>query len=145
MAKGKMTMTPQQYADKWSKRMKNSVTDIQTGIDGVTTSPMEKAIAKQDKMKQNLINAIDNGTWAAGLRGVSLDQWKSITKAKVANSLSAGVDAAGTKMVKFGTYLQTTVNNALSTISTMPDLTFDDSMNKVRAFCQAMQQNRYRK
>lgn len=145
MSKTKVTLSGSQITEKWSRRMKNSVSDIQIGIDNVTVSPMEKAVAKQDKMLQNLTKAIQDGRWAAGMRAVSLDQWKSVTKQKVANSLAAGVDNAQAKRSAFDNWLVTSVNAGLSKIANMPDMTFEDSMNRVREFAKHMSDNKYRK
>lgn len=145
MSKSKVNFTPAEITEKWKQRLKNSIPDIQRGVNSVTDSPMQKAIAKQDKMKQNLIASIDDGRWAAGLSSVSLAQWKEITTKKISSSLSAGVDAATQKHQNFATYLVGAVNSALSTIANMPDMTIDDSANRAVAFMKAMANNKYKK
>jgi hypothetical protein len=145
MSKTKVNFTSAEITEKWKSRLKNSIPDIQRGVNAVTDSPMTKAVAKQEKMKQNLIQSIDNGRWAAGLNAVSLQQWKDITTKKISSSLSAGVDAATAKHQKFSEYLITTVNGGLSTISSMPDMTIDDSANRAVAFMKYMANNKYKK
>lgn len=145
MSKTKVSLTATQITEKWSRRMKGAVTDIQNGIDSVTESPMEKAAKKKDKMIQNLTAAVTSGRWEKGLLSVTLADWKQKTKDKVAARLSSGVDGAQQKRGKFDSWLVTTVNSILPQIASMPDMTIDDSVNRVSAFMKAMQANAFKK
>lgn len=144
MAKTKVSLTPQQITEQWSTKMKNSVSRIQTGIDNVTESPMAKAAAQKTKMLANLTNAVNNGRWEAGLMSVSLGDWKTVTKAKVASGLAAGVDNAKTKHQKFSTYLANTINAILPQINAAPKMTIEDSINRVRMMVEHMHNNPYK-
>lgn len=144
MAKTKVSLTPQQITDQWSNRMKGSVSRIQTGIDNVTESPMQKAAAQQSKMINNLTQAVNSGRWAAGLNNVTLADWKNITKTKVASSLAAGVDNAKNKHLRFANYLVNTVNGALSAINQMPRMTIDDNIARATAMMRYMHDNAYK-
>lgn len=144
MAKDKVTMTAADISNKWNKNMKNSISDIQAGIDRVTENPMDKAVEKQDKMKQNLVAAIDNGRWAAGMKNVTLNDWKSKTKAKVGERMGSGVDAAMTKRQKFDQWNVNNLNNILPEINAMPDMTLQDSINRMTTFVQRMAANKYK-
>jgi RNA processing factor Prp31 len=145
MSKSKVSLNANQISQKWNRRMKGAVSDIQAGVDAVTENPAEKAIQKQDKMLQNLTKAVNDGRWAAGLNNVSLSDWKSKTKEKVGQRLASGVDGAMDKRQKFDTYLVNTMNQILPTIQNMPDMTFEDSVNKVRAVMEHMHNNPYKK
>jgi len=145
MSKNKVSLNANQISDKWNRRMKGSISDIQAGIDAVTENPAEKAIQKQDKMLQNLTKAVNDGRWAAGLGNVTLSDWKAKTKEKVGQRLGSGVDGAMQKRQKFDAYLVNTLNQILPTVSKMPDMTFEDSVNKVRAVMEHMHNNRYKK
>lgn len=145
MSKTKVSLNANQISDKWNRRMKNSISDIQAGIDSVTENPAEKAIAKQDKMLQNLTKAVNDGKWAAGLGNVTLSDWKTKTKEKVGQRLASGVDGAMGKRQKFDAYLVNTMNQILPTVNKMPDMTFEDSVNKVRAVMEHMHNNPYKK
>jgi hypothetical protein len=144
MSKDKVTLTGAQIADKWNRRMKGAITDIQTGIDAVTVSPTEQAAQKKDKMLQNVTAAVNNGRWEAGLRKVTLNDWKTKTKDKVAQRLSSGVDGSMDKRRAFDNYLVNSLNQVLPTIKTMPDLTIEDSVNRVRALMEHMHNNPYK-
>ena len=145
MSKTKVSLTPAEISEKWGRRLKASVQDIQRGIDAVTESPAEAAIAKQDKMLTNLTAAVQSGRWAAGLQKVTLADWKSRTKEKVASRIAGGVDGAMTKRRDFDQYLTNTLNQVLTQVSQMPDMTFEDSVNRVRAVMEHMHNNPYKK
>jgi hypothetical protein len=145
MSKTKVNLSANEISDKWNKNTKASVSYIQAGIDKVTENPAEKAIAKQDKMIQNLTQAVNSGKWAAGLRGVSLADWKQQTKEKVGSRLASGVDGAMSKRQKFDAYLVNTLNGVLPEVANMPDMTLEDSVNKVRRVMEHMHNNPYKK
>lgn len=145
MSKGKVSLTPDQISDKWNRRMKNAIPDIQAGIDSVTESPMEKAAAKKDKMKTNLLKSIDDGTWENRLRKVPLSKWKENTKKKVGERMASGVDAGMDKRKEFDKWLTNRLNEKLPEIQNMPDLTLEDSVNRVRALMEHMSSERYKK
>lgn len=144
MSKTKVTLTPNDISDKWNRRMKGAVSDIQKGIDGVTESPMEKAASKKDKMLQNLTASVNNGKWEAGLRKVNLADWKQMTKEKVGARLGTGVDQAMNKRRTFDQYLVNQLNAVLPEIAQMPDMTLEDSVNRVRRVMEHMHNNPFK-
>ena len=145
MSKRKVTMTANQYADKWGRRLKAAQQDIVTGIEGVSESPMEKAAAQGDKMLQNLTAAVQDGRWQSSLKAVSLADWKRITVDKVKSRMQSGVDNGIPKMQKFGTYLTDTLNQVLPEIDAMPSLTLNDSLARVQKLMEHMHNNRYKR
>lgn len=144
MSKSKVNLTPDQISSKWNQNMKQSIPFIQQGIDSVTESPMEKAASAKDKMLQNLTESVNNGKWEAGLRKVTLGDWKQKTKAKVAQRLAQGVDGAMNKRKAFDSWLVNKLNSVLPTISQMPDMTLQDSLNRVQAMMEAMHNDPYK-
>jgi len=141
----KVKLNPAEISEKWARRTKAAVTDVVAGINRVTESPAAKAVAKQDKMLANLTASVQDGTWAKRLSGVSLDDWKTKTAAKVAERLAGGVDGAAAKRQKFDTWLVGTLNEVLPKINDMPDLTIEDSVNRVRTFMEHMHKTPYKK
>lgn len=141
----KVKLTPAEISDKWARRTKAAVSDAVAGVNRVTESPTAKAAAKADKMKANLIAAIDDGTWAKRLNGVSLEEWKTKTAAKIGERLAGGVDGAAAKRGKFDAWLVGTLNEVLPTIDALPDLTIEDSVNRVRTFMEHMHKKPYKK
>jgi len=145
MSKTAVTMNPNDISEKWQRRTKGAVGDIQAAIGRVTESPMEKAAAKQDKMLANLTSAVQGGKWARGLKAVNIEEWKAKTIKKVGERLSGGVDAALPKRQQFDQYLVGQLNSVLPQIAKMPDLTIDDSLARVRAMMEHMHKNPYKK
>ncbi|KKK47614.1 hypothetical protein LCGC14_3153420 [marine sediment metagenome] len=145
MSKQKVRMTSTDISEKWGRNLKHSVPDIQKGLDAVTEAPSAKAIEKQEKMLANLTEAVNNGTWAARLGRVSLQEWKEKTKKKVAERMSGGVDGAMGKRKEFDNYLVAELNSVLPEIANMDDLTLEDSVARVRKLMEHMANNPYKK
>ena len=94
-------LTASEFQEKHARRLKAAVEDVRKGIDRVTESPTEKAALKQDKMLTNLTAAVNSGKWAAGLKRVSLEDWKKQTRDVGVNRIAAGIDAAKSKVISF--------------------------------------------
>jgi len=144
MSREKVRLSPDQISDKWNRHMKTAIPDIQAGIDGVTEDPGAKAVEKQEKMLANLTEAVNNGTWAKRRLGVSMNDWKSITKDKVAQRLGTGVDKALPKRKKFDSWLAARLNTVLPEINKMPDMTLEDSFQRVRRMMEHMSAEKYK-
>lgn len=144
MSKEKVSLTPDAISDKWGRRMKAAIPDIQAGIEKVSVNPMEKAISKKDKLKQNLIAAIDDGTWEKQMGKVSLTDWKTKTSKKVAERMGSGVDAGMSKRKAFDTWLVSRQNEILPRIAAMPDMTLEDSISRSRAMIEHMASQKYK-
>lgn len=145
MSKTKVTLTPDKISEKWGRRLKGAVSDIQSGIDNVQESPAQKAVQKKEKFRAKLMSSIDDGTWEAGLNKVTLPKWKETTKKKVGERLASGVDGAMDKRKDYDKWLAGRLNEVLPTINEMPDLTLEDSVNRVRALMEHMSKERYKK
>lgn len=134
----KIAMTPEEFADKHARRLKGSVDDIRSGIQRVTESPTAKAASKQDKMVQNLTAAVSSGKWAARLRAVTLEQWKSSAIDKGIGRIAAGIDGAHDKQVAFASQLLPFESSLQDSVSKMPDLTLEDSISRSAAWMRGM-------
>lgn len=145
MSKSKVGLTPDKISGKWGRNLKHSVPDILTGLDGVTESPAQKAIEKQEKMITNLTESVRNGTWAKRLGEVSLDDWRKNTKEKVSQRMAGGVDAAMPKRKKFDSYLVSELNAVLPEIANMADMTLEDSKARVGKLMDHMAAHPYKK
>ena len=96
-----MGKTPKEIAEKWARRAAAATEDYKKGIDRVTESPTAKAAAKKEKMKANLLKALDEGKWEKGLLAVSLDEWKRKAKEKGGANYGTGIRAAEGDMAEF--------------------------------------------
>ena len=131
-------VTPEEFADKYARRLKGSISDIKAGVERVTESPTEKAARKADKMKARLVESIDSGKWQAGLKRVTLDEWKDKMINKGLNRISAGVDASKGKVTEFASQLLPHIDAGVEKIKNMPDLTLEDSINRMSEFIRHM-------
>lgn len=137
MAK-KINMTPEQFVEKHARRTKNALEDVKTGVMNVTESPTAKAAAKKNKMLQNVTAAINNGKWERGLRRVSLDEWKEKFINKGIARIPAGIDASADKIRAFAGELLSYEAQLQSKVHTMPDLTLEDSVNRMVEWTRGM-------
>jgi hypothetical protein len=134
----KITITPEEFAEKHARRLKAAVEDIRAGVERVTESPTAKAAAKQDKMIARLQEAVSSGKWAARLKAVPLEDWKSKTIEKGLGRIAAGIDAAHDKQVKFAGQLLPYEQDLLGKLEKMPDLTLEDSINRATTWIRNM-------
>ncbi|NIQ91311.1 MAG: hypothetical protein GWN93_20805 [Deltaproteobacteria bacterium] len=131
-------LTADQYADKHNRRMKASIEDIRSGVDRVTEAPGVAAARKQDKMLQNLTAKVQDGTWSRRVSSVPLEDWKDKMVNKGLNRIAGGVDAARGKVVAFAEQLLPAVSAAQTKVKAMPDLTLEDSINRMTTFVREM-------
>ena len=131
-------MSSAQFQEKHARRLKAAVEDMRTGINNVTESPTEKAASKQDKFLNNLTDAVNSGKWAAGLKRVSLDEWKRKARDIGVNRVAAGIDAAKDKVIAFADELLPYIDRQKAAIASMPDVTLDDNINRMNTFIRGM-------
>ena len=138
-------LTAKQAQEKHNRRLKASLEDIRLGIDRVTENPCEKAAAKSDKMLAGITRAVQSGKWSDNLKAVPLSEWKDKFKTKGVPRISAGIDAAAAKTEAFFSQLFPHIDTLQAKIKTMPDLTIDDSIERMNAFCRGMSTFRFKK
>ena len=124
-------LTAAQATEKHNRRLKASIPDMQLGIENVTESPTAKAAAKQDKMLAEITRSIQSGKWAAGLKRVTLEDWKAAMLNKGVGRVAAGIDAAGPKVEAFFSELLPYIDAGKVKLDAMPDVTLEDSINRM--------------
>ena len=128
----------QQAAEKWKRRLQGSTEDIRIGVNAVTESPMERAAENPDKYLQGVQQSVSSGKWAAGLRRVSLQQWKDSTLNKGLARISSGAEGAVAKVTSFMGDLLPFEANLQSQVDQMPDVTLEDSIARATAWMRGM-------
>lgn len=131
-------LTAVEFQEKHARRLKAAVEDVRKGIDRVTENPCEKAAAKQDKMLTNLTAAVTSGKWADGLKRVSLEDWKKKARDIGVNRIAAGIDGAKGKVIAFAEQLLPHIDREKAKLSSMPDVTLDDNINRMTSFVRGM-------
>lgn len=135
-------LTAQEAAQKHATRTKAATEDMKKGVQKVTENPCEKAAASQDKMLAHLQESVSNGKWAAGLRKVTLEDWKTKMISKGAPRVAAGIDAALPKTTAFMNELLPAIDSAKAEISSMPSMTLEDNINRMNTYVRRMAQFR---
>jgi len=131
-------LTAEQVADKHARRLKGAIGDMEDGINRVTVAPGKAAGAKAAKMLANLTAKVQDGTWKRRVEAVPLDEWKSKMITKGLPRVAGGIDAASGKMTDFFSQLLPAVDAAQAKVKAMPDLTIEDSINRMTAFIRDM-------
>lgn len=131
-------LTPEQAADKHATRLKGAIGDMEMGVDRVTEAPGKAAGKKAGKMLANLTAKVQDGTWKRRVEAVTLEEWKSKMKLKGLPRVAGGIDAAKGKMVEFFSQLLPAVDAAQAKVKAMPDLTIEDSINRMTTFVRDM-------
>jgi hypothetical protein len=131
-------LSAKQVTEKHNRRLKQALDDMQNGVNAVTESPTKKAAAKQDKMRQNIVNAIDSGKWAAGLNRVTVDQWKDAMINKGIGRVAAGIDGSADKVEAFFNELLPHIDTGINAVQKLPDVTLEDNINRATTFMRHM-------
>ncbi len=113
-------VTAEEYADKHARRLKGATEDIRRGIERVSEAPGKKAAAAQSRMMENLMASIQDGTWAAQVSKVSLQEWKDSAIGKGIGRIAAGIDAAQPKQVAMAQKLLAAVDATLTEVNRTP-------------------------
>jgi len=131
-------VTPEQYYEKLSRRLKQATTDIENGVKLVTESPTLAASKKADKWINALMEARTNGRWERSLARVTLEQWKSAMLSKGIPRIASGIDNARNKTIAFAQQLLPYIDNILVQLDKMPDATLEDSINRMTFYTRQM-------
>jgi len=137
MAK-QVKLTAAEFREKHARRLKASVDDIRAGVERVTEAPGAKAAAKADKWIQNLSKQETVDKWKRQVGKVSLDDWKSAMTNKGVGRIAAGIDASAAKVEEFADKLIQHQNAGLGKIAGMPDLTLEDSIQRMTEWTRHM-------
>ncbi len=139
-----MAKSEREVVDKWKRNLRGSTADIEAGVNRVTESPTKLAADNIDKMRTKLLEAFDNGRVEAGLRGVSLEDWKEAFIKVGIGRISAGVEKADGKMMDFMGFLIPHVEAGKSKIKGMPSTTLEDNINRMVTFTRHMASKKYK-
>jgi len=128
----------EQFVEKHNRRTKAALEDMRAGVNRVTEAPGAAAAKKAEKMRTNLMAALDSGKWQRRVAAVTVEEWKSAMINKGVNRVAAGVDAAAPKVHAFAEQLLSHEAGLMTTVSAMPDLTLEDSIARMTTFIRGM-------
>jgi len=135
-------LTPEEAREKHARRLKAATEDIRRGVMRVSEAPGVKAAQKVDKMRARLLEKIDDGTWARRVASVSLEEWRKLMTEKGIGRIAAGIDGAAEKMEDFFSQLFEYQDRLQQKIKDMPDLTFEDNVNRMVTWVRGMKEFR---
>src|SRR5262245_48843727 len=127
-----------EYTEKWSRRLKASTPDIQKGVNKVTVSPTEKAARQAETALAKIIEAFQNGTWAAQLRKVDLQSWKDSALQKGLTRIAQGVDSAIPGQQEMAQRLLQAVDAAVAKVETTPRGDLETNIGRMVTFTREM-------
>jgi len=133
-------LTPEEAREKHARRLKAATEDIRRGVMRVSEAPGVKAAQKVDKMRARLLEKIDDGTWARRVASVSLEEWRKLMTEKGIGRIAAGIDGAAEKMEDFFSQLFEYQDRLQQKIKDMPDLTFEDNVNRMVTWVRGMKE-----
>lgn len=137
-------VTPQEYAEKWNRRLKASTEDIRRGVQKVNQAPGIAAAQSAELMLNRLMEAIQSGLWAQQVSAVTLEEWKKSIMDKGIPRIASGVDAATPGQVQMAQRLLEAVDAAAARANALPKGTIEDSINRMNTFVREMHRNRIR-
>lgn len=95
------TLNAATIADQWANGMANCGDKIRAGVNAVNESPTEKAAQASDRYVSGVQRAASNGKFQAGLRKVTLEDWRKATLDKGINRIPQGAAQAKPKFKSF--------------------------------------------
>lgn len=137
--------TADQVAAKWKRNLVASIPTIKEGVESVTTSPMEQAARQKSAYVAGVQRAADSGAWEAGLRSVSLQDWKDAMLKKGTQRIAAGVEGASAKVTAFMQQLLPFTRQVSKEIDGMPKGTLEDGIARSTAAIRKMAEFKYRR
>ncbi len=137
-----MATTKERAAAKWARNLKAATGEIRIGVEAVTESPMLKAAAAVDKYAEGVRRAVESGKYVARLQATPLALWKTNTLDKGIGRIAAGVDAADSKVEAFFGELLPFQDSLKNTVNNMPDVTLEDSIQRMTTWARGMSEFR---
>jgi hypothetical protein len=122
---------------RWRDSAAQGATRYQEGVQATQKDVVGLAVAAQPKLLSEFTSAVTSGRWARRLQEVGTAGWKSKTIAKVTNyatGIAAGVDDYQRAMTTWLPIIQ----SAAASVQSMPNTSFQDSLNRMTAFATAL-------
>lgn len=126
-------ISPDKAAERWQQGMQGAGQKYTEGIQGTTENPMEKAAQNQAGYVNGVMEAANSGKWAAGLRRVSLQQWKDQAIKVGAQRLATGAIAARPKMQAFLAQFLPHLESGVARVRSMPASNYEERKQRAVA------------
>lgn len=120
---------PNQVAETWKNRLSAATTEIQNGVNRVSTAPGQLAAAKADLWLSKLQASAPK--WRRNVAAVPLDTWKQKMLTVGVPRIAQGAAANEHKMQDFMTEFLPFVNGVAQKVKQMPKNTLEDSIARM--------------
>lgn len=90
----------QENAEKWAQKYGASSEAYKKGVNRVTESPMQKAVAQQSALLNNFTQSVVSGKWARNTGAVQLPTWKTACTEKGAPAIAAAARVGAEKYAR---------------------------------------------
>tara|TARA_Y100000310_G_scaffold330007_1_gene400889 strand:+ start:136 stop:618 length:483 start_codon:yes stop_codon:yes gene_type:complete len=137
-------LSAKETTEKQTRRLVESIPDIERGIARTTVSPTEKAAENLDKAKANFVRAIDSGKTKERLLAVSKEDWQRKTLAKV-DRISTGISEAADRVEDFHVQRIAHQEGISRELDSMPTRTDSDMEARMLKQIRGMRGNWYKR
>lgn len=129
--------TLQQTVERWKNSASGAQTRYTEGVQGTQVDVVQRAVAAKGKLIANFAASVNNGTWERKLAAVGTAGWKAATVAKASN-YSTGIAAGESKFQAAMQVWLPRTQAIAAQVHAMPNNGIADSVNRARAFMEAM-------
>jgi hypothetical protein len=127
------------WGTAWQSGVSGASQKYTDGINATTVDVVGKAIAAKAALVANFNAVVASGEWERRLGAVGTTGWKSASIAKAANYVT-GATAGLSRYQNFAQQAQPFWTNLQATVDGMPSGSLADSLQRVSAWMQGMQQ-----
>lgn len=145
MVVGMARVTADQYTDRWKTGLTQNTNRIREGIQRLTVSPTESAAKVADRALQKIIAAFQDGTWAAQLRRVSLEDWKTSAINKGLTRIAQGVEGADASQREMAARLLAAVDASVAEAERTPRGDLEANITRMTTFVRGMASRKLRR
>jgi hypothetical protein len=138
-------VSAQEYADKWGRRLKQASEDVRKGIERVKEAPGKAAAAAKDLMLSKVTAAVNDGTWARQVAGVTLEDWKKSATEKGVARIAQGVDSALPKQPMMAEKLLAAVDASVAEANATPRGDLEANITRMTTFVRGMSKRKLRR
>lgn len=130
--------TAQEVAEKWRSRAGGAGADWVSGVQRVTQSPAQAAVAAREKWVQKMTDTATHDKWASNLGSVTLQEWQAACQATGPSRYTSGIAASVQKYQSRMGGVLNHIQAGLDQLSGMPNVTIEDAIARSGQFIRHM-------
>jgi hypothetical protein len=122
---------------RWEQSASAGQTRYSEGVQATQVDVVGRAIAAQPKLLSGFQQAVTSGRWARRLSDVGTGGWKQQTLAKASNYATGIAAGTGKYQAAMQVWLPR-IQSAAAQVQSMPNTSFQDSLNRMTAYATAL-------